>query len=211
MVTSLEDIKKYNLVFVLYPSGSSGEFLASALTSTVDNTAQPKSSWEADNRVKFADCLGRSLNATPDEPPEQLVVNRFNLHLMNTDTSDNRMSIALAHVHDVGVRYILEHFSHAPIIEITTNDHVSQKFRNLASWKKIGIKIYNAFMHKDCRHTYPRHLKVNWSDLFLTNTAPEYQRILDFLNTTGNSDAFQTAVKDYCERNQELITQAYES
>lgn len=211
MVASLEDIKKYNIVFVLYPSGGSGEFLASALSTTVDNMAQPKFDWEAGNRMKFNDCLGRSLNASPDEPPEQLVVDRFNIHLMNTDTSDNRMSIALAHVHHLGVRYTLEHFSHAPIIEVTTNDRVSQKFRGLASWKKIGVKIYNAFMHKDCQQDYPRHLKVNWSDLFLTNTAHEYQRILDFLNATGNTEAFVDAVQEYCQRNEDLITQAHES
>lgn len=211
MVTSLDDIKKHNIVFVLYPSGGSGEFLASSLSTTVDNMAQPKFNWEAGNRVKFADCLGRSLNAAAGELPEQLVVDRFNLYLMDTDTSDNRMSIALAHVHELGVRYTLEHFSHAPIIEITTNDYVSQKFRDLSSWKKIGIKIYNSFIHKDCKQDYPKHLKVNWSDLFLTNTAHEYQRILDFLNATGDTEAFVGAVKEYCQRNQDLISQAHES
>jgi hypothetical protein len=121
------------------------------------------------------------------------------------------MSIALAHPHKIGDGYIAEHFPDAPVVEITTTDRVSQKFRDLSSWKKIGIKIHNAYMHKECPRKFARHLQVNWSDLILNNTAKEYERILTFVDATGNVDAFVSAVQDYCDRNQELIAQANES
>jgi hypothetical protein len=211
MVSSLDEIKKYNILFLLYPSGSSGEFLAYALSKCIDTIANPPGEWENTSRMKFADCLGRSLNAQDVEPDAQTVVDRFNLHLESTDVSNNRISVALVHAHTTGVDYITTQFSHAPVIEITTTDFKSQQFRDLAATEKIGPSNRNCFYHTQSDLNVPRHLRVNWSDLFLHDAEAQFDQITNFLNVSGDRAKFLELVKNYLARNQHLVEQLNES
>lgn len=211
MIHSIEQLVDQPLFFILYPTGASGEFLAYSLTSSIHGLAKSDTHWEGQARVKFLDCLGRSLNATDVWPEEHKLIERFNLFLQATCPGTDQLLVALAHPHATGTNFIQQYFSKSPVLEITTTQQVSQHFRQLAADEKIGPKQRHCYAYFDCGKTFDRHLKVEWAELLLNDTQQQYQRICDFLQLSGDFNEFQQCLQDYLQKNQHLIGQLSES
>ena len=107
-----------------------------------------------------------------------------------------------------------------PVLEITVQHAASKKFQQRARRSKIP-KDYQATSQASQTHinrtalqrgfTPANHLEIEWHELFLTDTAATYQKILEFLNCTGNVEQFVDQVNDYVNRNNLLLQETYES
>lgn len=216
MIDSLEQIQKYPIVLLVYYAGSSGEFLAHALNQSLDQMCNTSSQWENSSRVKFADAFGRSFNGSNTVPTTDVIIKRFNQQLENYDSGT---MIGLAHPSLEIMNFLKCHFADFPVIEITSTNMSSKIFRCLARQKKIEVAQprYQSLRHEiSCLPVssgidFLKHLRIEWSDIFLDRTAEQFQKIEKFLNTTGNLDLFVNMVKEYCDRNQDLISQINEN
>jgi hypothetical protein len=211
MIQDIKDLQSYNIVFLIYPSGASGEFLGYACMSSFENFAATNIHWENSSRMKFADCLGRSLNGADEVVQESLLLERFNQYCVMHNVDKKQTAVALVHPQKKILEWLQQWFSHAPMIEITTHTTKSQKFRDLAATEKIGPKIRNTHLYYDCGKQFDRHLKIEWQSLFLDSTDVEFQRLCGFLGHAGDFDQFNSLLQDYLKRNQHILDAISES
>ena len=107
MLNSIEDLNNYPAVIILYPSGASGEFIAQALSESIDSIAKTHSHWENNNRVIYADFLGRSLNSGDRIIELDKVIDRANWFL---ETATPGLSIILAHPEQPTLDFIKKYY-----------------------------------------------------------------------------------------------------
>lgn len=205
MISDLRDLGNYDIAIVLYPSGSSGEFLAHALSLCFKGFPQIDYSWEKSSRMKFKDCFGRSLNGADEPVADSTVIQRFNQYLEETRAGANDRLIGLSHPHLRSIEFIHSVLPQARVLEITTCHPDSQKFRNMAATEKIGPKQRATHLYKHTGHCFAKHLKIEWKELFVSHTQQRFHDIENFLQQTGDFEKFTHTVNDYVQRNQHLI------
>jgi hypothetical protein len=205
MLRSLSDLSQYPLIFILYPAGTSGEFLAHALSQCVPEIFQAPAAWEGQHRMKFTDCLGRRLAVGATDVDESDVIDQFNYFLEHFGPVADRHLVATAHPDDSSTRWIQQHCAQCPVIEITTAQYASQRFRDLAATEKIGPKERDCYNYHTSGKIFRRHLKVEWLDLCLKDTRRCFHEICGFIDLPGQNDLFCALMQDYRQRNQHLI------
>lgn len=210
MIHNIEEITNLPIVVVLYTAGSSGEFLAHALTQSFDQITKTYQFWETKNRCKYFDIFDRNLNSGFDSIDHNEIIQKVNLYLEKNQPT-NTINVATAHPQPSSISFLWEFLRYSSIIEITVNQPRSKKFLGLAGNNKITDVSPGSL--KDIMKipgqievTFPNHLKVEWEDIMLTNTDKAFDNISQFLNLQGNSSKFVEFVDDYKNRNADLIT-----
>ena len=229
MINSLDDLKNYSLVIVLYSTGASGEFLASALTQSIPAFAKTCDQWISKNRKTFADALGKTLNGGWHHINNQDVVQRFNSYLEQSNSESDSKHLILSHPDRASLEFIQKYLCHVPTIEIVTKNLVSIKFRNISrnkvSYKDyitggnnqhnnaLDLEQYKSFQNdstvdpKHVDYCAQQHLKVEWEHLMITDTEKTFDEICEFLNCKGSIKIFRTMVEEYLDRNQDILNQ----
>lgn len=215
MINSIKELDSQPVVILLYDAGASGEFVAHALSETIDQFSKTPAVWENQSRCKFGDYFGRTLTCGPII--SELLLQRINLYYENL-TELKEWHLGLAHCQSIYWNFILKYGSAWPVIEITTNLPTSQKFQCLARDSKIpqeflsqpglATAIRPDIKQLACKKKY---LTVEWSELIMTDTKHCYSKILEFLGANGHADSFVDMVQDYKLRNQHLIKELDES
>ena len=205
MLHNLKDLDQYRLIFILYPSGTSGEFLGHALSQCVEGIFSPPTAWEAGSRMKFTDCLGRRLAVERSWPAESDVVSQFNYFLEHYGATKQQHLLSMAHPNDTSIAWIQQHCHTAPVIEITTGLYASQRFRDLAATEKIGPKERDCYRYQRSGAVFAKHLEIEWMQWILTDTLGSFEQICGFLELPGDGQGFQGMVADYRRRNSHLI------
>lgn len=218
MLTSITQIPNQPVTILLYEAGSSGEFLSYALTSTIDQFSKIPMVWENNNRCIVQDYFGRTLLFGPIN--EDLLLSRINLYSQMTHGEGKNRHMCLSHFMPHQIDFLKTHGAMWPVLEITVQHAASKKFQQRARRSKIP-KDYQATSQASQTHinrtalqrgfTPANHLEIEWHELFLTDTAATYQKILEFLNCTGNVEQFVDQVNDYVNRNNLLLQETYES
>ena len=211
MLLTLKDLDQYKLIFVLYPAGSSGEFLTYALSQCVEGVFYPHARWENMNRMKFRDCFGRRLAIEPSWPDESDMVDQFNKFLEIYKPTAHHHILSMAHPNRESIAWMLQHCGQCPVIEIVTHSHLSQKFRDLAATEKIGPKLRGCYHYTKSGAVFPKHIEIEWLHCILTDTGCAFERICNFLDMPGDSELFCRLVADYRDRNAHLIDAAHAS
>lgn len=208
MLDSVKNLGGQPVVILLYNAGASGEFIAHALSETIDQFSKTPALWENQSRCKFGDYFGRTLTCGPII--NEVLLQRVNLYYDNLKDL-KAWHLGLAHCESVYLDFILEHGSAWPVIEITTNMPTSQKFQALARNSKIPQEFLNqprlpgATRPNTKQLAWKKHLAVEWSELIMTDTIHCYSKIVEFLGGNGNTDGFVDMVQNYKMRNQDLI------
>ena len=116
------------------------------------------------------------------------------------------------------LNYVNQHFSHVPVIEITTKLALSRRFRFLARSAKIEkTSFYHEtrqtfeMMPIDHGFQFKHHLTIEWSDLVIDFSEQAFKNTQQFLNQYGEKNTFLELIQDYRTRNQSLIDQCYEN
>jgi len=210
-VTSLEELDSQPAFIILYPSGLSGEFLASALTDSIDSIAKPRVEHKETGRTVYREFFNHALK------------NDYRIRI-NTDELIYRVNVAknlfkgdhyviLAHPNDASIEFIDQYLNNRPLIEITMNNPISRKFAAKAAVAKIqsGVSLEGYLFRPpvtNYRHT--RHLQIEWADLILDRPGEIFDVIQHFVGLSGDRAQFEQAVMAYRERNQDLIKEAHE-
>jgi hypothetical protein len=212
MLNSMQELAHHSVVVVLYNSGASGEFVAHALSESIEEFSKTVMIWENKNRCKFQDFFGRSLNN--GQIVEDLLIKRINLYFENIVTP-GPWHMGIAHGQPEYIDFLQKYGHNWPVIEITTLHPVSKKFQHLARNEKLSdLKTLipkKNFTCLDMGFKVPNHLQIEWNDLLLADTKNTYNKIIEFLGAHGNPSRFQTMVDDYINKNQDLIKGAHES
>jgi hypothetical protein len=205
MLNSIEEINNYPAVILMYPSGASGEFIAQALSDSIDSFAKTSSHWENNSRVIYSDFLGRSLNSGDLVIDLDKVISRANWFL---ELSTPGMAVILAHSEVTTKNFIPKYLPNLPVVEIVVHCPKSKLFRKLAANAKIprlNKKYdYDSDPAESSYHA-TKHIRIEWEDIILTNSQLEFKKITEFLNVIGDPNNFVQLVTDYRQRNQEII------
>jgi len=209
MLLSIAELAKIPTIFLLYFSGTSGEFLAKTLADSFDSIAKNRTWWENSGRIKFRDLYGRSFNSGNEYFDDEIVLTRANSYF-ETLEKPGLLNIGLLHPTQNAMSYFSKNFSHHPVIEITAKTQHSQLFATLASIEKIKHiqnHIPRMFDHK---YTIPNCLQIEWEDLMF---APQntFQTISNFLNIVGSEQKFVDLTEEYKAVNKKLFDKVYES
>jgi hypothetical protein len=229
MINSVDDLKQYSLVLVLYSTGASGEFVASALSQSMPAFAKTHEQWISKNRKTFADALGKTLNGGWHCIDNKHVVRRFNSYLEQSNTQSDSKHLILAHPDLASLEFIQSYLNHAPTIEIVTKNVASIKFRNISRNKvnyedyvaggnnqhnnPLTPEQYKSFQNdltlnpKTINYRAQQHLCVEWQDLMITDTAKTFNAVCEFLDCEGSVEIFKTLVEEYLDRNQDILNQ----
>jgi hypothetical protein len=229
MINSIDDLKKYSLVVMLYSTGASGEFIASALVQSIPAFAKTREQWISENRKTFADALGKTLNGGWHDINRTDVVQRFNSYLEQSIAEPDSKHLILAHPDPASLEFIQSYLNHVPTIEIVTNNPVSIKFRNISRNKvsyldyvtggdnknnnTLTLEQYKSFQNdltlnpKLIDYRAQQHLSVEWQHLMITDTAKTFNEICEFLNCQGSIKTFRLMVEEYLDRNQDILNQ----
>jgi hypothetical protein len=223
MISSITELENYSTVILLYYTGSSGEFVASALSQCINEFASPSSAWLGKNRVTFADALGKTLNGGWHTIQVDDAVRRFNEYMESKSSSDTHL--ILAHPDNASINFIKKYLNFVPVIEITTQRQLSRKFRELAQSKVSYSDFVNggdnqlfdnlskeqyitktSTIHNTPKHyRATRHLCVEWEKLLVTDVESTFNSIINFLNCTGSNEQFKKLAKEYLDRNQDIL------
>jgi hypothetical protein len=206
MITSLQQLVDQPVVVVLYRSGSSGEFVSWALSQTIQQFCKASMNWATSNRCIFEDFFQRSLHCGP--VTDEVIIPRVN-HYLEKFGSGGSWYMGMSHQRPEHLDFLSQWATQWPIIEITTGQQVSKKFQNLARHQKLNSQQKDP--RSMCQITFPRHLRVEWTDLLLDDVENAYRKIVDFLGAQGDFEQFRLLLDDYLNKNQSLIQQAHES
>jgi hypothetical protein len=124
-IKSFEDIKQFSIIILLYRTGSSGEFIATALSKTLNNFAQAIFYKKSEERWDFQDAFWKSLNGGWSNIDPDDVISRFRLYLNDKSNVTETTHIALAHPLGASLKFINQYLYECPIIEIITKNKLS--------------------------------------------------------------------------------------
>lgn len=230
MINSVDDLKKYSLVVMLYSTGASGEFIASALVQSISAFAKTHDRWISENRKTFADALGKTLNGGWHDINNTDVIQRFNSYLEQSNAESDSKHMILAHPDPASLEFIKSYLNQVPVIEIVTRDPVSIKFRNISRNKVSYLDYitggdnknnhniltpeqYKSFQNDltlnpgHINYRAQQHLSVEWQHLMITDTVKTFNKICEFLDCKGSVEIFRTMVEEYLDRNQDILNQ----
>lgn len=211
MITDISELNSVPVIIVAYESGSSGEFLCSALSQSFDMFSNLEHSWMTDNRVKFSDFFGKDLSCGKEEISPDILLNRINDYLkLHTQQTKH---IGTVHPRpSASIDFINQHAPDLPMIKIVCYDLLSKRFRQQAAGEKLRlgkpidlnrVELLNEMAWAD-QYKNPS-IKVEWTSLFLHNTKSEFHRIEEFIGQPGNWDIFDSMVRDYMHRNRGIL------
>jgi hypothetical protein len=228
-IKSFEDIKQFSIIILLYQTGSSGEFIATALSQTLNNFAKGIFNKKSEDRWDFQDAFWKSLNGGWSNIDPDDVISRFRLYLNDKSNVTETTHIALAHPLGASLKFIKQYLYECPVIEIITKNKLSFDFMNAAK-NKVSLEdftsaadrlsasdiekemfkstFYNLQVKKESGYMADKHLKIEWQDLMF-DTAKSYRSIEQFLNCQGSVEKFQLLVNDYLLKNKSIIDQCY--
>lgn len=210
----IEDLNQLPLILIMYHSGSSGEFFAHALSQCLETVTHPAVTWENQSRCKFGDFFGRSLNGGSTVIDNNIMLDRIKLFFEDA-VEVKQHHIGLSHPYPPSsIEFIKQYLSDIPVIEITITSEISRKFKFYAANAKIPAssrsyvpttELLPSFQWPSVYQAH-KQLSVEWADLIILDPAGEFNRIKQFLGITGNTDKFVSMIKDYRERNIDLLT-----
>lgn len=207
MINSLDDLRNIPTIIVLYPAGSSGEFLAHIISETTGVCSTSVTEWE-DTRCKFQDFYGRSLNAGDQYIDPSKVVERVN-NYCSTITSQGKFKVGLAHpVPYASIEFLKLYSKHCYVIEITCLSDKSLDFKFAAANAKITHRPIVRQRNSVITHDFvaDHHLLIEWSDLFIDNTVESIKKIFSFVGSTASVDPAVSMIVDYIALNKEFIS-----
>jgi hypothetical protein len=211
MITSVDALNKLPAILLMYTTGTSGEFIAHALTESFPDITKTSQHWENVTRCKYFDLFDRTLTSDIDRPINiTKVINAVNFYL-DENYPNNTIHIGLVHPKKFTLEFIQQHIPNVPIIEITTEQMQSKLFRFL-SQSKVGRDIPDApyFKHNNCGYQGSQHIRIDWHDLLIGNTELMFNQIENFIQCKGSMEKFKVLVNDYLERNVDTIKQLHD-
>jgi hypothetical protein len=205
MISSIDEIAKHPIVFVLYRSGSSGEFFAHAITQSFDSITSTQYYWKTSSRMEHEDCFKHILKSGIANVDINDIIVKFNEYMA---VYEPVATAHLATVHPKGnsLEIITKYFSHCPIIEIVTFNDSSKKFLKIAVTSKLPGHPLDTLNSNCCDYHCEKHLLVEWSDIIF-DTRKVFDQLQNFLSMTGDYNKFCLLVDDYKLRNQTLLDQ----
>lgn len=229
MIQTIDELDQQNLAILLYSTGASGEFIASAMIQSIPVFAKTQESWISPNRKTFADALGKTLNGGWHYINNSDVVRRFNEYLTHCDSQPTSKHLILSHPDSASIRFIQQYLPSTPVIEITTRTARSIKFRNLsrnkvnyqdyvtggdnATNQALSPEQYQKFQNdssldpRASGYSALQHLYLEWEKLLITDTTLSFAQLCDFLQCQGSVDTFVSMTQEYLDRNQDILDQ----
>ena len=198
MFDSIDQIKNLPIVLIMYPAGASGEFLATALTESFPNIAKTNAHQEGPNRFKYLDVFDRTLTSGIDFNKDDIIAGINNFLYQNNP--QGQIMLGLAHPTMFNKQFIFNYLSMLPVIEITTKNEKSKKFMVKALGAKITHKVISDiqkrifYQYKESYISNKDILKIEWEELFLSDTTNQFTRIEEFLKLTGSVEEFRSLV-----------------
>lgn len=214
VVESIDALKNFNIMPLIYPGGASGEFLASALVQTMPRMTLTRYTWYNNNetRANFYDVFNKLLNGGHQVIDNEEIINEVNMFFYVNGNHLRDFNIALVHpVPNSSIDWLLKHLQNSYVLEITTHQAISRRFRTLAANAKIsypGRKPIDGSRYTQSWFEGPNHLQVEWEDLLLTDVEGQFHRMEEFFGNTGDLKLYKELVTDYVARNQSLIDQS---
>lgn len=196
-------LEKVNALIIIYPSGASGEFLSAALSESFPCISNSNWHWEDHCRCKFLDLFDRHLNSGFNIISTENVLNGVKKYL-NQCRDPLLLHIGLCHPHNASLQFVSENLPFVPVLEIVTLNQKSKNFRFVAANQKIKNKFVNLSTVKNynsCTYQASKHLKIEWSDLFLDDVDGQFEKIEKFISHKGNVEKFKILIADYLDRN----------
>lgn len=209
MIKDLNQLSTLPALIILYPEGSSGEFLAHALTESLATITETHQHWENENRCKYFDLFDRTLTSSTRILFEDAVLAGINSYL-EKNNPNGHLSIGLVHPAYNCIKFLEKYAKDTPTIEIVTHKPQSKQFRYTAAYNKIGGPGFDSsyyLNYDDSGYTANNHLKLEWSDIFLDSTELALENIKKFVRRTGSVDQFKNMVANYLHRNSEIVEQ----
>jgi hypothetical protein len=210
-VTSLEELDSQPAFIILYPSGLSGEFLASALTDSIDSIAKPTVEHKETGRTVYREFFNHAL-----KNDSRICINTDEL-IYRVNVARNLFKgdhyVILAHPNDMSIKFINQYLNNRPLIEITMNNLISRKFAAKAAIAKIqsGVPLEGYLSRQPvANYQHFRHLQIEWTDLILDRPGEIFDVVQHFVGLSGDRARFEQAVMAYRKRNQDLIKEAHE-
>ena len=212
----VKDLSLQPINILMYVAGSSGEFLAWALSKCLTGFSYNDQAWENNSRVKYLDVLKRSLNGGNPEIDPQTVVRRYNEY--QSESHPGTQHIAMAHPSEVVIDFIKQYLPTAPVLEITLNSQISKEFALKSVQEKINntdyinsgqaarpqglelsmIKFENDYRPR--RYQSQKHLCIEWEDIIINDTLQQFTSIQEFFGTGGDATKFVSMITDYKSR-----------
>ena len=214
VVESVDALKNFNIMPLIYPGGASGEFLASALVQTMPTITLTRYAWYNNNesRANCYEVFNKLLNGGHQVIDNEEIINEVNMFFYVNGNHLKDFNIALVHpVPPSSINWLLEYLKDSWVLEITTFKSRSQRFRTLAANAKIsypGRKPINGVGYTQSWFKGPNHLQVEWEDFLLTDIEGQFHRMEEFFGATGDLALYKELVTDYQARNQSLIDQS---
>ena len=211
-VTELHKLDHLPVVLLVYESGSSGEFLAAALSQSLEGFYQAEIKWENNWRCLFQDSFGRALSWGHHVIDYKLLLRNFDHVLMTTTVIDQHYIVTVHPRPVASMDFVLEYLSSRPMIKITCQNKMSKQFRKLSCFYKLkgwDRDINNRLNLENeqgwvTQFTNPA-IEVEWQDIVLNHPKREFERIQEFLGQQGNWEVFSQMLQDYVARNQEIL------
>ena len=215
VVESVDALKNFNIMPLIYPSGASGEFLASALVQTMPRMTLTRYTWYNTNesRANFYDVFSKLLNGGHQVIDDKEIINATNMFFYVNGNHLRDFNIALVHPQPTSsIDWLLRHLRDSYVLEIIIHKPRSRRFSVLAANAKInypGRIPININKHRQSQSYFegPNHLRVEWEDFLLTDVEGQFHRMEEFFGTTGDLKLYKELVTDYWARNQSLIDQ----
>lgn len=211
MIKTINDLNKLPILILLYTTGTSGEFIAHAITKSFPGITPTKQQWENVTRCKYFDLFDRTLTSDIDRPINaDKVVDGVNLYLDENDP-DRTMHLGLVHPKKFTLEFIQQYIPDVPIIEIVTEQMPSKVFRFL-SQSKVSARAPDApyFKHGTSGYQGARHLRLEWNDLLIENVDQSFNKIENFIQLNGSVNEFKFHVNDYLQRNADTIKRLHD-
>jgi hypothetical protein len=214
VVESVHALKNFNVMPLIYPSGASGEFLAGALVQTMPRMTLTRHTWHNndESRANFYDVFNKLLNGGHQVIHNEEIINEVNMFLYVNGNHLQDFNIALVHPDPTSsIDWLLQYLKESWVLEITTCNTRSQRFRTLAANTKISRPERYPVDGADYTQSWfegPNHLRVEWEDFLLTDVEGQFHRMEEFFGTTGDLVLYKELVTDYRARNQPLIDQS---
>lgn len=206
VIESISEVQKFNILFIAYKAGSSGEFLAAALTESFSCFSKTPSTYN-NSRYIFFDFFFRGLMGNI-ELTEQEIVNRINSYL-SRNKDIRQWQIGLMHPNTNVQQFVERFLTPAAVIQIDTSNQVAHNFQEIAAVQKIP----NNFRHSGqvTEFRFQNSIIFDWYSCMLGNEANLirfFDQLQTILNNSGNYDIFKEKMVLYLNDNRSIIESA---
>lgn len=206
VIESISQTQNFNILFIAYKAGSSGEFLASALTESFSCFSKTPSTYN-NSRYIFFDFFFRGLMGNI-ELTEEEIVNRINSYL-SRNKDIRPWQIGLMHPNTNVQEFVERFLKPRAVIQIDTRNHVADNFQKIAAVQKIP----NNFRHsgKVTEFRFKNYIVFDWYSCMLgdeANLLSFFDQVQTILNNSGNYDIFKEKIDLYLNDNRSIIESA---